>query len=118
MSSAFRLCLSSLLRITYAASQKPCEGNFGKFQESVQSRFGGSEKDCYFLKIPKWQHRLVRNYKRGMLVSNILNKGPKTCLYGLKLSENIEIEHVFQFKAFFYITSNLHTSCFSALTFF
>ena len=32
----------------------------------------------------------------------------------LKISENIEIEHVFQFKAFFHITSNLHTSCFSA----
>ena len=31
-----------------------------------------------------------------------------------KNSENIEIEHVFQSKAFFHLTSNLHTSCFSA----
>ena len=54
------------------------------------------------------------NYKQGKLVSNFLINGPKTCLYGLKISENIEIEHVFQFKAFFHITSNLHTSCFSA----
>ena len=38
----------------------------------------------------------------------------KTCLYGLKTSGNIEIELVFQFKFFFHLTSNLHTSCFSA----
>ena len=105
--------MSSLLRITFAALQKPCQGNFWKFQGSGQSRFGGSEKDRYFLKIPKWQHKLVRNYKRGKLVSNFLNNGLKTWLYGPKTSENIKIEHVFQFKAFFHISSNLHTSCFS-----
>ena len=115
MSSAFHLCLSSLLRITFAALQKACQGNFVKFQGSGQSRFGGSEKDCYFLKIPEWQHKLVWIYKRGKLVSNFLNNGPKSCLYGLKISENMEIEHVFQFKAFFHITGNLHTSCFSGL---
>ena len=31
-----------------------------------------------------------------------------------KISENIEIELAFQFKVFFHLTSNLHTSCFSA----
>ena len=35
-------------------------------------------------------------------------------IYGLKILENIEIEHIFQSKAFFYLTNNLHTSCFSA----
>ena len=35
-------------------------------------------------------------------------------LYGLKISEKIEIEHVFQSKAFFHLSSNLHTSCLSA----
>ena len=49
-----------------------------------------------------------------MLVSNFLNNGPKTCLYELKSLENIQIEHAFQFKAFFRMTSNLHASCFSA----
>ena len=99
---------------TFAALQKPCQGNFGKFQRSGESRFGGSEKDRYFLKIPKWQHKLVRNYKRGKLVSYFLNNGAKTFLYGLKNSGNIKVDHVFQFKSFFHINSNLHTSCFSA----
>ena len=84
--------MSSLLRITFAALQKPCQGYFGKFQGSGESRFGGSEKIRYFLKIPKWQDKLVRNYKRGKLVSYFLNDGAKTCLYGVKISENIEIE--------------------------
>ena len=32
----------------------------------------------------------------------------------LNISGNIETEHVFQSKAFFHLSSNLHTSCFSA----
>ena len=40
----------------------------------------------------------VRDYKRGKLVSYVLNNAAKTCLHGLKLSENIDIEHVFQSK--------------------
>ena len=36
---------TSLLRIAFAALQKPCQGNFGKFRRSGKSRFGGSEKD-------------------------------------------------------------------------
>ena len=69
------------------------------FQGSGKSRFGRSEKGHYFLKIPKWQHKFVWNYKRGKLVSYFLNNAVKTWLYGLKVSENIEIEHVFQSKA-------------------
>ena len=34
--------------------------------------------------------------------------------YGLKISENIEIKHVFQSKAFFHFSNNLHTSCLRA----
>ena len=30
-----------------------------KFQESSESRFCGSKKDLYVLKIPKWEHKLV-----------------------------------------------------------
>ena len=66
------------------------------------------------MKIPKWQHKLVRDYKRGKLVYYFLNSAGKTCLYGPKISENIEIEHVFQPKAFFYFSGNLLTSCLSA----
>ena len=103
----------SLLRSAQVL-QKSCQGNFEKFQGSGESRFGGSEKDRYFLKIPKWQHKLVPDYKRGKLVSYFLNNATRTCLYGLKISENIEIEHVFQSKTFFHLSSNHHISCLRA----
>ena len=93
--------------------QEPCQGNFGKFQGSGESRFGSSGKDRYFWKIPRWQHKLVRDYKQRKLVSYFLNVAAKTCLYGLKISGNIDIEHVFQSKAFFRLSSNLDTSCVS-----
>ena len=94
--------------------QKPCQGNFGKFQGSGKSRFGGSEKDRCFLKIPKWQHKHVRDYERRKLVSYVLNNAAKTCFYGLKISGNIDTEPAFQSTAFFRLSSNLLTSCLSA----
>ena len=45
---------TSLLRIPFAVIQKLCQGHFEKFLESGESRFDGSEKDRYFLNIPKW----------------------------------------------------------------
>ena len=65
------------------------------------------------MKIPKWQHELAWYYKPGKLVSYFLDKAAKTCLYGLKISENIEIGHFFQPRTFFHLNSNLHTSCLS-----
>ena len=62
---------------------------------------------------PKWQHELAWYYKQGKLVSYFLNNAAKTCLYGLKISENIEIGHFFQSGTFFGLSSNLHTSCLS-----
>ena len=47
-------CLRLFLRLTFALLQKPCQENFEKFQEFGGGRFGGSEKDRYFLKILKW----------------------------------------------------------------
>ena len=38
-----------------------------EFQISSENRFSGYEKDRYFLKIPKWQHKPVRENKRGKL---------------------------------------------------
>ena len=102
------------LHITLAVLQKPCQRNFGKLQGSGESRFGGSEKDHYFLKIPQWQHKLVLDYKRGKLVSYFLNDTAKTCLYGPKIYENIEIEHVFHSRTLFHLSSNPHTYCPSA----
>ena len=119
--ACYNRCLPSLLaftllllRLTFAVLQKPCQENVGKFQEFCESRLGGSEKDRYFLKILKWQHKLVPDYKRGKLVCYFLNNTAKTCLYGLKISGNIEIEHIFKSKAFSHPSGHLHTSCFSA----
>ena len=68
ITGVFHLCLSSLLsyclRNTFAVLQKPCRENFGESKKFGESRFGISEKDRYFLKFPKWQHELVRDYKR------------------------------------------------------
>ena len=107
------LAFATFLRIIFVVLQKPCHENFAKFQEFNEGSFGGSEKDRYFLKIVKWQHKLVGAYKRGKLVSYFLINAAKTYLYGLKTLEDIEIEHVFQSKAFFHLSGNLHTSCLS-----
>ena len=115
--SAFRIAsvpvFISLLRITFVSIQKLCQGNFGKFQESSGSSFSGSEKDRQFFKISKWQHKFARDCKRGNIVYYFPNNAGKTCIYGPKISENIEIEHVFQPKAYFHFSRNLNTSYFS-----
>ena len=85
-----------------------------KFQGSGKSSFGGSKKNRYFLKIPKWQHKLFREYKRGNLISYFLNSAAKIRLYGQKISKNFRINRFFQSKAFFHLSSFLHTSCLSA----
>ena len=48
MSSIFAY-LHLFLRITFAVLQKPCQENFGKFQEFGKSKFGGSKKDRFEL---------------------------------------------------------------------
>ena len=50
---------TSLLRITFAVIQKTCQENFRKFQESDESKFGGSEKDYYFLKFQNGTINLI-----------------------------------------------------------
>ena len=72
---------------------------------------GSFHKSISSMRIYFWQHELARYYKRGKLVSYFLNNDAKTCLYGLKISENIEIRHFFQSITFFHVSSNLHTSC-------
>ena len=80
------------------------------FQGFRECRFGSSDKDHCFLKITKWQHELIREYKRQKLASYFLDNASKTCLYGLNISENIENEHVLQSKAFFHNSNFFHTS--------
>ena len=78
------------------------------------------------MKIPKWRHELVRCYKQGKLVCYFLNNAAKTCIYGLKISENIEIGHLlkisenieighfFQSRAFFHLCVAIFTQVASA----
>ena len=58
--------------------------------------------------------KLVRDHKWGKLVVYSLNTASKRYLHGLKLLEDIEIEYVFQSKAFFHLSNNLHASYLSA----
>ena len=105
------LVLTSLVHISFASLQKLCKGNFGKFHGSGKNRFGGFEKDCYLLKIPKRQLKHVQNYKRAKLVSCFLNNAAKTCLYGLKFQRTLKLN---MSKAFFHFSGNLYyTSCLS-----
>ena len=67
------LFFTSLLHITFAVLQKPFQGDLGKLQESGGTKFGSSEKNCYFLKSPKWQHKFIWNYKRSKLVSYFIS---------------------------------------------
>ena len=71
-------------------------------------------KKNYFLKIPKWQHKLVREYKRGKLISYFLNDAAKTSAYGLKISENFQIKHAFLSKKYFFISVIFSTQITSA----
>ena len=87
----------------------------GNFQGFGECRFGGSEKDRYFLKIPKWQLKLIGKYKRGKLASYFLDNAVKICYHGLKLLENIEIKRVFKSKSFFHHINFLHTNCLSPI---
>ena len=107
------LSLSSLPLHFYILHLQSYRNHFEKFQRSAESRFGGSEKDRLSFKIPKWQHKLARFYKRGKLVSYFLNNATKRCLYELKISEIIETGHVFQSRVFFHLSNNLNTSCLS-----
>ena len=87
-----------------------------KYHGSGNSSLGGSEKDRYFLKIPKWEHKLWE-CKRGKLVTYFLNDTVKTCSFELKISENILIKHAFESKVFLHLSNTLHTSCLKAFNF-
>ena len=92
-----------------------CRNHANDISRSGASRLGGSEKDRWFLKTPKWQHKLVRKYRRGELFFDFINNAANTCSYDLKISRNIEIKCVFHSKAFFHPFNNFHTGCLSAL---
>ena len=62
-----------------------------KFQVSGKSKFDGSEKGLYFLKISKWQHKLVWKYKQGKFVY-FLNNAARNMFIWAKILENIDVK--------------------------
>ena len=86
MPSILVFTTTSVLHITFIVVQKPCQGNLRKFQVYGESRFGGSEK--YFLKIPKWQHKLVQDHKQRKLVSCFLINAAKTFIWAKRFREH------------------------------
>ena len=66
IASVFHICWSSL-GLSYGWGF--VWNMIRKFQGFSKCRFGGSEKDRYFLEIPKRQHKLIREYKQGKLAS-------------------------------------------------
>ena len=111
--SAFHHCLSSslfssFLHITSAVIQKPFQRNMGEFKESHESEFRVLKKIAVFW---KFQNGIIGLFR---IISYFLNNAAKTCFYGLKISGNIEIEHVFQSQAVFHSSSKLYANCLSA----
>ena len=90
------LCLSSLHCYASYISRNHGKEILGNFK-NLLSRFGGSEKDQYLLKIMKWQHKLVRDYKWRILVSYFLNNAAKQEKFQrtLKLSMSFSLKHFF-----------------------
>ena len=81
--SAFHLWLTSLQ--SYICSHT--ETIPMKFQGSGESGFCVSKTD-YLLKIPKWQHKLVREYKRGKLIFYFLNNAAEAYKWTKNLREH------------------------------
>ena len=78
--------------------------------DKILERFQFWKARCLNVTKTKWQHKFVWEYKRGNMISYFLNNAAKTCSYGLKTSENIEIKHVFQSKAFSHLSNTLRFS--------
>ena len=81
--------LSSLLVFCLPSHRNHVKESSGNFKNPKKVGLTVLEK------ISKWQHKLIRDYKPIKLISYFLNNVVKTRLYGLKISENIEFEHIF-----------------------
>ena len=71
--------------LTFAVIQKPCEGSF---RDPARVGFAFLKQIVIFLKSPKWQHKLVREYKRGKLILYFLNNAAKAFKWAKNLREH------------------------------
>ena len=65
--SLYFTLVSSLLRSTQVL-QKPCQGNFRKFQGFGKSRFRGSEKDRYFGRYIMYYYGIYDGDNNGSII--------------------------------------------------
>ena len=98
---------------TFAVLQKPCQGNFRKFKDLARVNLGFWKRLLIFedSKMAAWTCSVLQARK---LISYFLNNAAKTCLYGLNISENVEIGYFFQCRTFLHPSGNLHRSYLSA----
>ena len=87
------------------------------FQGYSECRFHGSENDRYYLKIAKSQHKHAQENKRGRWITYFLDNTAKTCSYRPKISENLEIKHVFQSKPFFFFITVIFSTHVASMPF-
>ena len=95
--ASYRMCLPFLLAFTSLWSL-----HLYAVRRNHVKEISGSFKDPARVVWRFWKRLLclIRDYKREKLISYFLNNAAKIYLYGLKISDNIEIEYVFQSKAF------------------
>ena len=117
----YNRCLPSLLAFTYSYTlhlrsyRNHVKKILGNYKFPAREGLAVLKKIVIFWKFWNGSINLLGiTIKKIMLKKKILNNAAKTCLYGPKISENIEIEHISQSKAFFHFSGNLHTSCFMA----
>lgn len=84
---------STSLRIFISTLTETVSGVFSR----IRWRF---RKNLWFLKIPKWQNKLVWKYRRGKLFFSFINNAADTGSYDLKISRDTEVKYVFHSKAF------------------
>ena len=77
--------LTSLWSLHSYAARRPYRNHVkeisGNFKDPTKVGLAVLKKDRYFLKIPKWQYKHIRDYKRGKLVFYFLNNAAKICVY-------------------------------------
>ena len=113
-------CLSSLLVVFCMSSLCSYASHLQSYRNHVKEISGSFKNPAWvglavlkkiviFWKFQNGSTNLLRIAREESWFSHFLNV-VKICLYGIKISENIKIEHAFQSKAFFHLSSNHLTS--------
>ena len=107
------------MQISEGAWQK--RGGVGVFEWRVDTTmhtmfaqsFGDQVKDRYFWRFHNVSRNKFMNTSKGYCFL-FFQCSAETCSYRLKISRNIQLRHLFQFKTYFQVLDTFHTSSFSA----